>query len=165
MERDRTDRTEEPTRRNVLRLGGAGLAAAVSAPALASLLGHVGCTPPATESGELDEEGWLVLALADHAELESVGGLVLVEVADTGLTLVVVRVDDDGTYAALDAACTHAGCLVDSYDTDQGLLVCPCHASTFLPDGDVVDGPATVALESFDTEFDGEILRVDVRDV
>lgn len=165
MKGERNHRPGDPSRRAVLRLGGAGVAAAISAPALAQLLFQAGCQPPETETGDVDEDGWLTLALADHPDLHIAGGLVLIEVGDSGRTLVVVRIDEDGTFVALDAECTHAGCLVDAYDMDQGLLVCPCHASTFLPDGDVVDGPAMVALESFVTEFDGEVLRVDVRDL
>lgn len=159
------DRRDDPSRRAVLRLGGAGVAVTLSAPALAQLLLHAGCQPPETETGDVDEDGWLALTVTDHPDLGIAGGLVLIEVGDSGRTLVIVRLDDEGTFAALDAECTHAGCLVDAYDLDQGLLVCPCHASTFLADGGVVDGPATLPLESFATEFDGEVLRVDVRDL
>lgn len=50
--------------------------------------------------------------------------------------------DDDGVYA-ISLACTHLGCLVKSIP--EG-FECPCHGSTFGPEGSVIKGPAPKAL-------------------
>lgn len=48
----------------------------------------------------------------------------------------------DGSYAAFDAVCTHAGCTVE-WDAPDELLVCPCHGAVFDPakGGLAVAGP------------------------
>jgi len=45
---------------------------------------------------------------------------------------------------AYSAICTHNGCEVTEWISDQQLLFCPCHDSKFAPKdgGSVVDGPA-----------------------
>ncbi|HEX5367471.1 MAG TPA: Rieske 2Fe-2S domain-containing protein [Acidimicrobiales bacterium] len=54
--------------------------------------------------------------------------------------------------------CTHAGCPVGLYQTELGLLLCPCHQSTF----DVMDGarpvfgPAARSLPQLPLAVDGE---------
>ena len=44
--------------------------------------------------------------------------------------------------------CTHAGCPVGLYEEDSGLLLCPCHQSTFdvMQHAKPVFGPASVSL-------------------
>ena len=45
-----------------------------------------------------------------------------------------------GTFKAFNAACTHAGCLVDT--VQDGKIGCPCHPGVFrIEDGTVVSGP------------------------
>jgi Rieske Fe-S protein len=51
--------------------------------------------------------------------------------------------DTEGWYA-LDAVCTHLGCLVEP--AKDGLFSCPCHGSYFHGDGRVKTGPATKPL-------------------
>jgi len=53
----------------------------------------------------------------------------------------------NGNWAACESACTHFGCPV-SYNTQNNLLVCPCHGATFDPANafKVVLGPATTPL-------------------
>ncbi len=52
---------------------------------------------------------------------------------------VIVRLKD-GSYAAFDAVCTHAGCTVE-WSTADATLVCPCHGAVF----DAEHGAAAVA--------------------
>ncbi len=47
----------------------------------------------------------------------------------------------DGALTALDAVCTHLGCLVQRPETVPGFQ-CPCHGSQFGPDGELKYGPA-----------------------
>ncbi|SDK88537.1 Rieske (2Fe-2S) protein [Streptomyces indicus] len=52
---------------------------------------------------------------------------------------------EDGTYTALSAQCTHAGCVLDKIEGDEAN--CPCHGSRFsVTNGAAVKGPASVPL-------------------
>jgi quinol---cytochrome c reductase iron-sulfur subunit len=54
--------------------------------------------------------------------------------------------------------CTHVGCPVGLYQQEQGLLLCPCHQSTFdvLDGARPVFGPAARSLPQLPLEVDGE---------
>ena len=58
-------------------------------------------------------------------------------------------------YYAYDAVCTHAGCTVQ-YDSQQHLLVCPCHGGTFDPahGAQVVAGPPPSPLTALEMKID-----------
>ncbi|MGC5362616.1 Rieske (2Fe-2S) protein [Streptomyces sp. DT24] len=57
----------------------------------------------------------------------------------------VVTCPAEGQYKAFSAQCTHAGCLLDKVESNEGR--CPCHGSRFdVTTGQVVQGPATVPL-------------------
>jgi len=56
---------------------------------------------------------------------------------------VIVFRDAKGLFA-ISTVCTHLGCIV-SYDPESG-FECPCHGSTFTPDGTVTKGPALTPL-------------------
>jgi len=62
---------------------------------------------------------------------------------DTRLGLFVVR-SAQGFYA-LNAVCTHLGCLT-VWKPEADVIACPCHGSTFQRDGSVIAGPAPRAL-------------------
>jgi nitrite reductase/ring-hydroxylating ferredoxin subunit len=51
---------------------------------------------------------------------------------------------DNTGYYSVDAICTHLGCTVRLQP--DGFYKCPCHGSRFEPDGDVLNGPATLPL-------------------
>jgi Rieske Fe-S protein len=53
---------------------------------------------------------------------------------------------------ALSSICTHRRCKLNA-DSD-GSFYCHCHGSTFDPDGQVTDGPATRNLPVYETESD-----------
>lgn len=50
--------------------------------------------------------------------------------------------DEVGSLTALDAVCTHMGCLVQRPETAVPHFQCPCHGSQFEADGALVQGPA-----------------------
>jgi arsenite oxidase small subunit len=56
-------------------------------------------------------------------------------------------VGDDESVVAFSILCTHKGCPV-SYKSEHGMLVCPCHWSTFDParGGSLVIGQASESL-------------------
>jgi cytochrome b6-f complex iron-sulfur subunit len=62
---------------------------------------------------------------------------------DPRLGLFVVR-SAHGFYA-LNAVCTHLGCLT-VWKPESDVIACPCHGSTFQRDGSVITGPAPRAL-------------------
>ncbi len=68
----------------------------------------------------------------------AVGSLTFVESARTYLAR-----DERGFYAVI-AACSHLGCTPRS---DADAFVCPCHGSRFTRDGQVLNGPASRALD------------------
>ncbi|MCH8332096.1 MAG: Rieske 2Fe-2S domain-containing protein, partial [Bacteroidetes bacterium] len=62
-------------------------------------------------------------------------------------------------YIALSQTCTHLGCTV-GYDHSTGTLPCDCHDSKFDIDGSVINGPAKKDLVLYNTQLDGDQLRI-----
>lgn len=58
---------------------------------------------------------------------------------DPRLAVFVVR--SPAGFYALNAVCTHLGCLT-VWKPEAGVIACPCHGSTFQRDGTVIAGPA-----------------------
>ena len=55
-----------------------------------------------------------------------------------------------GELGAVNAVCTHAGCIVNwSGENPAKAFGCPCHGSVFTIDGKVVQGPATKPLARY----------------
>ena len=74
--------------------------------------------------------------------------------------LLVVRDPSDKTkLLAVNATCTHKGCVVDWSDQSKGFL-CPCHASQFKADGSVITGPAPKPLATFAVKIEGSSILV-----
>ncbi len=69
--------------------------------------------------------------------------------------------DQEKGFAVASAVCTHLGCTVQWFGSDNRFH-CPCHGSIFAATGDVVHGPAPRSLEWFEVTQarDGQ-LRVD----
>ncbi|MEU9063454.1 Rieske (2Fe-2S) protein [Streptomyces sp. NPDC048430] len=67
---------------------------------------------------------------------------------------VVVSCRAAGEYKAFSAQCTHAGCLLDKVEGNEGN--CPCHGSRFdMTTGKALQGPATVPLPSVPLRVEG----------
>lgn len=64
-------------------------------------------------------------------------------------------------FAVASAVCTHLGCTVTHFQSDDKFH-CPCHGSVFGPDGAVQHGPAPKPLQWYEVTLarDGQ-LRVD----
>ncbi len=67
--------------------------------------------------------------------------------------------DRDRGFAVASGVCTHLGCTVAHFQSDQNFH-CPCHGSVFAADGSVVHGPAPKALQWFEVTQtrDGQLL-------
>jgi cytochrome b6-f complex iron-sulfur subunit len=100
--------------------------------------------------------GKLVLAFSSYPQLSSQGGSVVGTPEGLQDPLIVIALGG-GQFAALSAACTHLGCTIEFA---AGALECPCHGSTFTPDGAVTHGPATRPLPSFPVVADATAVTV-----
>ena len=67
---------------------------------------------------------------------------------------------DDGGFIALYQKCTHLGCAVP-WEPEVGQFVCPCHASAFEQDGDVINPPAPRPLDRFPLAISDGMISVD----
>ena len=61
--------------------------------------------------------------------------------------------------AALNATCTHLGCLV-AWDKDGQVFKCPCHGGIYDRNGTVQDGPPPEPLAKVATMVDGDRVLV-----
>ncbi len=90
----------------------------------------------------------LTILPVGRAEDYAPGALVYVAEAQ-----VYVGRDERGLYA-IDAVCTHLGCLVEP--ADGGGFFCPCHGSHFDGEGRAKTGPATQPLRHLALWWDQE---------
>jgi cytochrome b6-f complex iron-sulfur subunit len=69
--------------------------------------------------------------------------------------------DREKGFAVASAVCTHLGCTVAYFQSDQEFH-CPCHGSVFARNGNVIHGPAPRPLQWFEVTMtrDGQ-LQVD----
>lgn len=88
--------------------------------------------------------------LASHAA----GSRDLVQGLRGDATYLIVNDDhSDIEYFALNAVCTHLGCVVP-WNKAQNKFICPCHGSQYSPEGAVVRGPAPLPLALEHVEVD-----------
>ncbi|MCE9667760.1 Rieske 2Fe-2S domain-containing protein [Myxococcus stipitatus] len=83
--------------------------------------------------------GTVTLRYSDYPALRDAGGVVSGTPRGYGQPIIVSRLPD-GTLAAVNGYCTHAGCEV-GLDSPPTRLVCPCHAAEFALDGAMLLGP------------------------
>ena len=85
----------------------------------------------------------MVIAKPSSAEDLEVGQS---RVVRRGVQLTAITRTVDGELHAVDPVCTHLGCIVH-FNAAEETWDCPCHGSRFSVTGEVIDGPATKALE------------------
>ena len=67
----------------------------------------------------------------------------------------------DGTFHAFGDTCTHAACSLAEGDLDDTTVTCICHGSEFdVTTGEVLAGPATESVPTFEVRVDGDDLRI-----
>ncbi|MBZ0294588.1 MAG: Rieske (2Fe-2S) protein [Anaerolineae bacterium] len=71
---------------------------------------------------------------------------------------------EDGGFLALYRKCTHLGCAVP-WDPAQGKFICPCHASAFENDGNVINPPAPRPLDRFPVIITDGMISVDTGEI
>lgn len=126
-------------RRSFLNWLARGSVAAAATAAVAQALRFLSYQPPASES-----------SIVPLGQPDSFPRDALVYVPEAR---VYIGHDGDGLYA-LDAVCTHLGCLVEPHE--DGGFMCPCHDSLFTAEGQPLNGPATRPLQHLHLWFDQE---------
>ena len=71
----------------------------------------------------------------------------------------IVRKDDSTKVTAIAPQCTHLGC---AYHWEEGnhSFVCPCHASEFSNEGQVLGGPAPRALDRYQVKVEAGRIKI-----
>lgn len=115
---------------------------------------------PAEETGAADagaaEDGFE--AIGTVAELDEAGALASNNFQGTQVVVTRDPANPD-MVIAVNSLCTHQGCTVD---WDGGAFACPCHGSSFNPDGTVASGPANEPLPVYEAKIEGDQVLVKV---
>ena len=67
----------------------------------------------------------------------------------------------DGGFIALSLRCTHLGCSI-AWEEKQNRFICPCHSSAFAISGEVLNPPASRALDFYPVMIDNGLIKVDI---
>ena len=67
----------------------------------------------------------------------------------------------DGGFIAVSLRCTHLGCAV-SWEESRKRFICPCHSSAFDISGDVLNSPASRALDYYPVLIEKGMEKVDI---
>ena len=138
-----------PSRRRVLVTGGV----IVAAVAVTAACGSSGSADTSPAPGPTDSTGGGAGASVPTADIPVGGGEILTD------QKVVITQPTAGTFKAFTAVCTHQGCLVGSIA--DGMIVCPCHASTYsIADGSVTGGPAPAPLAPVPITVSGDTITL-----
>lgn len=115
------------------------------------------------DSGNLSEneleaiqfsDGQIRLNLDILQSLNSPGGWLLINERK-----VLVLNTGGGEFSALTSICTHTGC-DNSWSFSSSILTCACHGSRFDSSGNVLNGPASAPLASFELSLENNTLTV-----
>ena len=69
----------------------------------------------------------------------------------------------DGEFYAFGDTCTHMQCSLADGDLEGTTVTCACHQSEFdVTSGDVLNGPATEPVDSFEVSTEGGELKIRV---
>jgi cytochrome b6-f complex iron-sulfur subunit len=93
-------------------------------------------------------------------DLEQQGRILLRRDSDNSV-LVVQNSATPNAIVAINPICTHQRCLVD-WNADNKRIFCPCHGSTFNPDGTPIQGPAPKPLQRYEAKVEGSTVLVKI---
>ena len=69
----------------------------------------------------------------------------------------------DGAFYAFNDVCTHMMCSLAEGDLEGTTVTCACHGSEFdVTTGDVLGGPATEPVDSYEVSVEGEDIQVEL---
>ena len=151
--------SSDPTRRRFLSFVTRGILGTIS-----SILAVLGGGAALSSTGRQQEEWLAAAALHDLPDNEP-----------TPVTLSMMKLDgfrevlerrtiflvktSASEVVALDATCTHLGCLV-AWDAQNQAFKCPCHGGVYDKNGVVTDGPPPEPLMKIATQVDGQRVLV-----
>jgi Rieske Fe-S protein len=92
-----------------------------------------------------------------NTALANVGSAALVRAGSN--SILVTRTAQD-SFTAVTAICTHEQCEITGFQSNT--FFCPCHGSQYNTSGAVRQGPATRALQGFNTQFTNNVLTITV---
>lgn len=128
-----------------------------------SLIGCSESTPTATASAPASSPTTATVAAAPSGTFKVIGTVAQLEkdkvLVSSDKKIAVVSNPNDATKVlAVNAACTHKGCVV-VWNSANKEFVCPCHDAKFAADGAVRQGPADKPLQSFPAKIEnGQVL-------
>lgn len=96
--------------------------------------------------------GEITVDLNNNPELQSEGGYIYKK------DIIIVNTGNNN-FIALSKICTHQQCTVE-YNESKEEVTCPCHGSAFNQKGEVLDGPASDPLKSFDVTKQDNTLTI-----
>lgn len=67
----------------------------------------------------------------------------------------------DGGFIAVSLRCTHLGCSV-TWEENRNRFICPCHSSSFDISGEVLNPPASRALDYYPVLIENGVVKVDI---
>lgn len=114
--------------------------------------------PAASEDTETEidssvrEDGFQAVGTTQELESE---GRILDKMAD----IMVIQAPQSEELAAFNPICTHQGCTVE-WNAEANQFDCPCHGSQFAASGEVVSGPATEPLSSYEVKTEDDLVLV-----
>lgn len=97
-------------------------------------------------------------AVGSASQLEQTGEILNEELSN-GAALVIKDPSNAEKLIAVNPTCPHAGCTV-TWESDQQKFLCPCHDSEFSSSGEVLEGPATEPLASYEVKLEGDSILV-----
>jgi cytochrome b6-f complex iron-sulfur subunit len=111
-----------------------------------------GCKKENVAPSTLSRDFTLDLTAPANSALAQNGGYMVVQ-------QVIVARTTSGSFIAVAAACTHQGATVQ-YQSSSNSFRCPAHGARFSSSGGVTNGPANTALQQFNTQLNGNSLRI-----
>jgi len=94
----------------------------------------------------------LSLGLEKVPKLKKIGGWTILKIK--GRSLMFIR-NTETTVHLVDPICTHRECML-TYNQKSQRIECPCHQSMFDLNGQVLQGPASQHLQTFEARLSGE---------
>lgn len=115
--------------------------------------------PVALAAFSLDKRQSAMAASDDFKAVGTVSQLNSQGQIKKGDIVVVADPNQKGNVLAVNSKCTHQGCTVDWKASDT-VFLCACHNSRFAANGEVLRGPATAPLQTYEAKIEGEQVLV-----
>lgn len=134
-------------------------ALAVGVPGLRFLAGN-SLVPPIAKWVELGKAAELPVGRVHRVNYSTRATDAWREVTKKGAVYIFSK-DGGTTFMALDATCTHLGCMVQWKEDDQR-YACPCHAGYFTQEGQVISGPPPRPLRQLPVKIENGVVYAEI---